>query len=265
MFSPLLFDWLEDQRREAYVRAVMRQAESDDVVGYIGGRAPVALFEALGLMALPVYGVDGDIMRYSTDGGRGLCPIIESTLTYAKTDRCPLIHSSRLIVVDDACPVMAREMESLKTLIRKDVYIYRAGNSGEPERLTNKLEAVYGRRLTDESRETARSEAAAFDALLHCMKYHSSLTGLQVYILEYYLNFLPMTERLRIFREIAEGVTLSRKPVKFTPVRVQSGAGIYRQIDRMYSGRPYRIIEGEEPYDFVYASCPFHDGTRINY
>ena len=46
---------------------------------------------------------------------------------------------------------------------------------------------------------------------------------------------------------------------------IQSGAGIYRQIDRLMAGKFYRIIEGEEPYDFVYASCPFHEGTRIQY
>ena len=258
-----LFEELEGQRREAYVRAVMRQAESDDVVGYIGARTP--LFEALGLMALPVHGVDGDILRHSTDGGRGLCPIIESTLTYAKTDRCPLIHSSRLIVVDDACQLMVREMESLTDLIGKDVYVYRVGASGAFERLAGKLEEVYGRRLGEGALEAARSEAEELASRLHRLKYHSDLTGLQTYILEYYLNFLPMSEQLRILEEVTNLVAVSDKPVPFIPVRVQSGAGIYRQIDRLMGGKPYRIIEGEGPYDFVFASCPFHEGARIDY
>ena len=102
---------LEEQRREAYVRAVLRASEANDVVGYIGNRVPVELFHALGLMALPVYGADGEILKYSRE--KGLCPLVDATLTYARTDRCPLIHSSRLIVVDDACPIMAREIAGL--------------------------------------------------------------------------------------------------------------------------------------------------------
>ena len=260
-----VFDSLEGQRREAYVRAVVRQAESDDVVGYIGAHVPTELFEALELMALPVYGVDGGILKHSVDGGRGLCPIVESTLTYARTDRCPLIHSSRLIVVDDVCPVMAKEIQALTGHIGKDVCVYRAGEPGEFDSLVNKLEEVYGRSLTNGALEAARSEIAELASLLRRLKYHSDLTGLQVYILEYYLNFLPMAERLRVLREVSEAAAFSEAPVPFTPVRVQSGAGIYRQIDRLYSNTAYRIIEGEAPYDFVFASCPFHEGTRIQY
>ena len=33
-----LFEELEEQRREAYVRAVLRASVTDDVVGFIGGR-----------------------------------------------------------------------------------------------------------------------------------------------------------------------------------------------------------------------------------
>ena len=110
--------------------------------------------------------------------------------------------------------------------------------------------------------------------------------------MEYYLNFLPMAERLRVLEEVSEAVTFSDKPVPFTPVRVQSGAGIYRQIDRLMAGKPYRLLEGfgcqgwdygpereniwgfmlekydgamQDRFDFVFASCPFHEGTRIQY
>lgn len=56
------FEELEELRREAYVRAVVRASETHDVVGYIGSGIPVGLFHALGLMAIPVHGVDGDIL-----------------------------------------------------------------------------------------------------------------------------------------------------------------------------------------------------------
>ncbi|WP_347713440.1 hypothetical protein [uncultured Fretibacterium sp.] len=109
-----LFEELEEQRREAYVRAVLRASGTDDVVGVIGGRVPLELLHALDLMVLPVYGVDGEILKYSRE--EGLCPVVDATLTYARTDRCPLIHSSRLIVVDDGCPIMAREVCGLAVL-----------------------------------------------------------------------------------------------------------------------------------------------------
>ncbi|MBQ7262105.1 MAG: hypothetical protein IJR14_00145 [Synergistaceae bacterium] len=260
-----LIEDLEGQRREAFVRAVMRQAESDDVVGYMGRRVPVEIFEALGLMALPVQAVDGDILEDSLDGGRGLCPLIEATLTYAKTDRCPLIHSSRLIVVDDACPIMAREMVALTNVMGKAVHVYRAGGPAASTRLCDALEDVYGRRLDAGALDAARARRGEIEALLRRLERRPDLTGMQVYILRWYIEFIPMDERLRILRDVSEAEALTTEPMAYTPVHVQSGAGIYRQIDRLLAGRPYRIVEGEGPWDFVFTSCPFHEGTRIGY
>ena len=259
------FEELEGQRREAYVRAVMRASESNDVVGFVGSGVPTELFHALGLMALPVHGVDGDILKFSEE--RGLCSIIDSTLTYAKTDRCPLIHSCRLIVVDDGCPLMAEKMSELR---EKDIYIYRLSEPDRIRKLKDKLENVYCRRFDEKSLDDTVVITKEISELLYRLKFYSDLNGLEIYILEYYLNFLPLDERLNILREVSESAEFSEKPITFRSVRVQSGAGIYRQIDRMMKGESYRIIEvgcGSEgtSYDFVYDSCPFADGTRICY
>lgn len=259
------FEELEELRREAYVRAVVRASETHDVVGYIGSGIPVGLFHALGLMAIPVHGVDGDILRFSEE--QGLCSVIDSTLTYAKTERCPLIHSCRLIVVDDGCPLMAEKLSELR---EKDVYVYRLNEPGNIQGLRDKLENVYSRRFDEKMSDAAAVKMKEISALLSRLRDHSGLSGSQVYILEYYLKFLPLGERLDILREVSENVGSSDEPVEFLPIRVQSGAGIYRQIDRLMKGRPYRIIEagcgGERTsYDFVYQSCPFAEGEKICY
>lgn len=284
-----LFEELEEQRREAYVRAVLRASGTDDVVGVIGGRVPLELLHALDLMVLPVYGVDGEILKYSRE--EGLCPIIDATLTYARTDRCPLIHSSRLIVVDDGCPIMAREVSRLPG---REVHVYRTEDPMRLERLTETLERVYGRRLDDGALDAATAESRRLTGLLFDLKYHSGLDGRSVYILEYYLNFLPVPERLEVLRRASEAAEFSAAPVDFLPVRVQSGAGIYRQLDRRLSGSLYRILEGEGCqgcaqevvpgegrdflrakydrkrgsdvfFDYVYPNCPFGEGTEIGY
>ena len=259
-----LFDNLENQRREAYVRAILRAAESNDVAGWIGFCVPLVFFHALGLMAIPVHGVDGEILQFSEE--EGLCSVVDATLTYAKTDKCPLIHSSRLIVVDDSCPVMA---ERISALPDKDVHIYRTAAPKKDKHLTAKLEEVYGRRLDEGALSSAEAKMNECSALLAKLKSYSDLSGLQVYILEYYLNFLALGERVKILHEVCEGVSFSREPSDFVPICVQSGAGIYRQIDQLMEGRNYRIVEAgcgqRTNYDFVYEACPFADGTRISY
>ncbi len=249
-----IFDELENQRREAYVRAVLRAAGPNDVVGYIGSRVPAALFHAMGLMALPVHGVDGDILEFSTESG--LCPVVDATLTYARTDRCPLIHSSRMIVVDSTCPIMAEKMSRIDG---KDVYIYNIFESDRDERLISRLKDVYGRAVDDETLKIVNKELDKCDAILRRLKYYSNLSGNKIYILEYYLNFLSLSERLSILQDVSSGAVFSENPVKFVPVRVQSGAGIYRQIDRIMNGKFYRIIEegcraDGVRYDFVFQS-----------
>ena len=83
-------------------------------------------------------------------------PLVDATLTYARTDRCPLIHSSRLIVVDDGCPIMAREVSRLPG---REVHVYRTENPMRLERLAETLERVYGRRLDDGALDAATAES----------------------------------------------------------------------------------------------------------
>ena len=254
-----LFEYLENLRRDAYVRAVMRASESDDVLGFIGSRLPVEIFHAMDLYAIPVYGVDGEILKFSRE--KNLCPVVDATVTYAKTDKCPLIHSSKLIVVENSCPIMTREIMKLD----KNIYIYESESE-----LVKKLFQVYNRELDSEKLRTAQESLRRIQELITRIKFHSDLTGLQVYILEFYLNFLELNERINILQELSEHVNFSESEINYLPVRVQSGAGIYKQIDKLLAGRNYRILEDfcrvdSKNLDYVYEHCPYHKGERINY
>ena len=249
---------VEGLRREAYVKAVMR----DDVIGCIGSHAPFDALNSLGLWAIPVHGMDGSILKFSVE--EGLCPLVDATVTYAKTDKCPLIHSSKIIVVDDFCPVMTREMSKLKD---KNIFVYRKGSENA---LFNEIFRVYGnKRLSMEKCLTRSMLLNKLNTLIEGLKSRTELTGMQVYILEYYTKFLDPCERVELISEISREIKFSDEPEEFIPVRVQDGAGIYRQIDEIYSGRKYRILENfcniNGNYDFVYENCPYCEGKRINY
>ena len=225
-----LFEYLEGLRRDAYVRAVIRASESDDVVGYIGSHVPVDILESFGLMAIPVHGIDGEILSYSCE--KNLCPLIDATVTYAKTDKCPLIHSAKLIVVDDFCPLMTREMMKLTD---KNIFIY----DGDNVRLIRELEDTYHRFKSEMQNEA--------DELIRRLKNYSDIDGLP----------------------ISNHFCFHDSPIEFTRVKVQSASGIYRQIDSFYGSMNYRIFEDfcniHGNYDYVYENCPYCEGERINY
>ena len=183
----MILDELENLRRMAYVRAVM----SDYVVGYIGRKIPVEIFHAFGLMAMPVYGIDREILKFSRE--ENLCPLIDATITYAKTDKCPLIHSAKVIVIDDTCDVMRKEMSGLQG---KRIYFY----DNDREKLIASLEEVYGRKFQAEKLRSVHEELE---------RIHSSIESLtndeiQGFILEYYVNFLDLHERMNFLDTLKE-------------------------------------------------------------
>ena len=157
-----IFDELENLRREAYVKAILR----DDVIGYIGSNKniPVELFYSRGLYAIPVYGIDAEILQFSQEKGKNLCDLINSTITYAKTDKCPLIHSSKLIVCENFCEIMTREISALD----KKIFIY---ESGQESKLIAKINDIYGLRELRDVKILMRE----ISDLVHKLKFHSDL------------------------------------------------------------------------------------------
>lgn len=247
-----IFDELENLRREAYVKAVLR----DDVIGYIGSRIPVEIFYSRGLYAIPVYGIDSEILNYSQE--KNLCDLVNATITYAKTDKCPLIHSSKLIVCENFCEIMTREISSLN----KNIFIY---ESGQEDNLIAEINNIYGFRKLRDVKELTRK----ISDLLHKLKFYSDLTGLQAYIIEYYIKFLELDEQLNILQEIAGSINFHDEQINYCPVYVQNGAGIYRQIDKIFADKNYRIFEdfcaNTHKYNYVFKDCPFNHGEIISY
>ena len=183
---------LDDLRRNAYVRAVIRASESDDVIGFIGPNVPVELFEAAGLMAVPVYGLDREILNYSCE--TNLCPLIDATITYAKTDKCPLIHSAKMIVADDTCVPMS---EALSRLEGKRIHIYAGNTAG----LIEALREVYGTgEILPESLESVREERRRILTRI------ADLTNdpIEAFTVEYYINFLDLSERMSFLDGLQE-------------------------------------------------------------
>ncbi len=250
-----IFDELENLRREAYVKAILR----DDVIGYIGGNIPLDIFYSRGLYAIPVYGIDSEILQFSQE--KNLCDLINATVTYAKTDKCPLIHSSKLIVCENFCEIMTREISALNKL-NKSVFIY---ESGQENNLIAQVNNIYGFRKLRDVKELMRE----INNLIHKLKFYSDLTGLQAYILEYYIKFLELDEQLRVLQEIADSTNFHDEQVNFCPVYVQSGAGIYKQIDEKFSCKNYRIFEDfcseKNNYNYVFKDCQFYNGEIISY
>lgn len=250
-----IFDYLENLRRETYVTAVLRASESDDVIGYIGSKIPVEIFYSMGLFPIPVYGIDAEILKFSNE--KNLCSLINSTLTYSKTDKCPLIHSSKIIVLEDFCPIMTQKLRALEKF-----YVYDFDNS----KLISKLENTYSRSFKQKS--FVKIQLETINHLVKKLKYHSDLTGLQVFILEYYLKFLSLEEQINILNEVSKHVKFYEK-LDFLTVKIQYGAGIYRQLDQIYNGKNYRLIENfcdfKSNYDFVFENCPYSKGNKISY
>ncbi|MBQ9419411.1 MAG: 2-hydroxyacyl-CoA dehydratase [Synergistaceae bacterium] len=184
----MILDKLEDLRREAYVRAIIRASESDSVVGYAGRKIPVEIFHAMGLTPYPIYGIDREILSFSTE--KNLCPLIDATVTYAKTDKCPLIHSSKLIVVDDTCPTMTKELTKVK-----DVYVY----DGD-ENLISKLREVY--RCDDVQSDVLMSIQTKLQRISDFIK-SLGLPEMQAFTIEYFVKFLDVDERMKFLADFS--------------------------------------------------------------
>lgn len=176
----MILDELEELRRFAYVRAVM----SDCVVGYVGMKIPVEIFHAFELMAVPVYGIDREVLEFSVE--ENLCPLVDATVTYAKTDKCPLIHSAKLIVVDDTCDVMRAELFGLEG---KRIYFY----DNDCEKLISVLEEVYDREFQAGKLFHVREELERIHSRIKLL----TADEVQSFILEYYVNFLDLSERMK--------------------------------------------------------------------
>ena len=187
----MILDILENLRREAYVRAVIKQSEFDNVVGYVGYKLPIEIFYAMNLTAYPIYGIDEEILQFSSE--KNLCPLIDATITYAKTDKCPLIHSSKLIVIGDTCKAMTNEILKLKD---KNIYVY-----DNEENLISKIKEVYNTEFNQDFLISVREEISVY---IQKLKRDFNLSDLQAFNIEYFTNFLNLDERMNFLENLSK-------------------------------------------------------------
>ena len=190
----MILDILENLRREAYVKAVIREAEFDNVVGYVGYKLPIEIFYAMNLTAYPIYGIDKEILNFSTE--KNLCPLIDAAITYAKTDKCPLIHSSKLIVIGDTCPAMTSEILKLKD---KNIYVY-----DSEENLISKIKEVYKTKFNQDFLISIREEIQKISDYIQKIKRDFNLSILQAFNIEYFINFLDLDERMNFLENLSK-------------------------------------------------------------
>lgn len=192
----MILETLENLRREAYVRAVIRKAEFDNVIGYVGENLPVEIFHAANLTPYPVYGIDREILNFSVE--KNICPLIDATVTYAKTDKCPLIHSSKLIVIGKTCPAMKQALQKLKD---KNIYVY-----DNEENLISELKKFYSfDKFYGEILYSIRQkldEISDYIETLHRQNF--LITHDEKFTIKYFINFLDIDERMNFLNELSE-------------------------------------------------------------
>ena len=192
----MILETLENLRREAYVRAVIRKAEFDNVVGYVGEDLPVEIFHAANLTPYPVYGIDREILNFSVE--KNLCPLIDATVTYAKTDKCPLIHSSKLIVIGKTCPTMKQALQELKD---KNIYVY-----DNEKNLISELKKFYSfDKIDGEILSSIRKKLDEISDYIDTLQRQNFLMRQdEKFTVKYFINFLDINERMNFLNELSE-------------------------------------------------------------
>ena len=217
-------------RREAYVQAVIRSSLSEDVIGYIGRKIPVDVLHGFDLGVLPVDSTDRDILAYSEE--KCLCPLIDATYTYARTDKCPLIHSAKVIVMDDSCKTFLEKMTGLlgdRILPFKD-----------RETLIGDLERLYGKPFDRALYEEEKQKLARIDHLCETLA-ERNIPSRFLYETEFYNRFIFDTDkRIELLKQVLEAYP--EKGCARQDVYVPRGVQILDEIDARYDN--YRIREG---------------------
>lgn len=236
----LIREHVLELRREAYVKAVRRSMLSSDVVGFIGN-IPVDILMSFGLMAIPVDGADTDILKFSTRDD--LCSIIDSTYTYAETDKCPLIHSSKIIVMEDFCSKYTNEM---KKLLGDKIYIYEG-----PSKLKKKLSKVYGKEEDLELLKKVEKDLHYISEALEKLS-ETSISSRFLYELEFYLQFTDIKERKDIIEKLLSEYRNENRLRK--NIYIERAIQILDEIDSKYEN--YRIVEWNfTKSDYRYKKC----------
>ncbi|MCI5997884.1 MAG: 2-hydroxyacyl-CoA dehydratase family protein [Peptoniphilaceae bacterium] len=217
-------------RRNAFIETIMGLNNETYIVGYIGKIVPKEIFYGFNLIPLPLDGIDLHILKYSQE--KGICNIINSTLTYAITNKCPLIYNAKLIVTDNSCPMFSK---ILKENLNEKIFVYE-----NLEDLKKKIKSVYNRTFDEKSFLNSVELSKKISAKLYALS-KTNIDSKFLYEVEFYTEFIfSLEKRLNLIDEILskyKDVNNKRKII-YVPRAIQ----ILDEIDKNFKN--YKIVEG---------------------
>jgi benzoyl-CoA reductase/2-hydroxyglutaryl-CoA dehydratase subunit BcrC/BadD/HgdB len=165
---PAIFESFSEARRDGFLAMKNLKDQGRGVVGIFCTFVPVELITAAGLIPVGLCSTsDETIPEAEKTLPRNLCPLIKASYGFAVADKCPYMYFSDLVVGETTCDGKIKMFELLGKI--KNTYVmelphtqYKASSRnlwlGEVKAFKEKLEAVFGTRITDEQIGTAIRE-----------------------------------------------------------------------------------------------------------
>ena len=157
---PEKFAEFAGQRQASFLKVKGIKEKGIPVIGSYCTYFPKEIAMAMGAVTVGLCGTSEEpIQEAQKDLPKNLCPLIQSSYGFAKTDTCPYFYFSDLVVGETTCDGKKKMFEFLGRI--KDVHVMHLPNvqdeagkvlwKGEILRLKERLEEKFGISISDES------------------------------------------------------------------------------------------------------------------
>ena len=157
---PEKFAEFAGQRQASFLKVKEIKEKGIPVIGSYCTYFPKEIAMAMGAVTVGLCGTSEEpIQEAQKDLPKNLCPLIQSSYGFAKTDTCPYFYFSDLVVGETTCDGKKKMFEFLGRI--KDVHVMHLPNvqdeagkvlwKGEILRLKERLEEKFGISISDES------------------------------------------------------------------------------------------------------------------
>ena len=157
---PEKFAEFAGQRQASFLKVKEIKEKGIHVIGSYCTYFPKEIAMAMGAVTVGLCGTSEEpIQEAQKDLPKNLCPLIQSSYGFAKTDTCPYFYFSDLVVGETTCDGKKKMFEFLGRI--KDVHVMHLPNvqdeagkvlwKGEILRLKERLEEKFGISISDES------------------------------------------------------------------------------------------------------------------
>ncbi|MDD7305157.1 MAG: hypothetical protein PUG67_01065 [Peptoniphilaceae bacterium] len=240
---------LEDLRRQAFVTAIYRKIEKDNIVGVSTDKYE-SLLRGYGFLPFPIIGTDSYIFEYFKEVN--LCDPLESTLTYLKTDKCPLLFASKFFIVDDYCK---KFNDKLKKATNKDVV--------ETCDLKAYLDINYKDKFDKYIYESTFLKIKKINSLFDSLE-QKDIKGSLLFKLKFYLSFVEnLDQRISFLEEILPNYKDLKEKRKL--IRATCPFAVSDLIEsKLKADFPYKIEKSNKPL-YTYKNCIYQGIEHITY